>query len=89
LSYKRVSVRVAAATASAMILRVVVMSAVNYATLRYSPPIGYNTPEAGIIAILPLIGIFNATLVLYTVPVAYLIKNIVKRTIGFHFHSIP
>jgi riboflavin transporter FmnP len=81
-SYKKVSLQVAAATAAAIILRVAVMSLVNYVTLRYSFPIGYSMPEAGIVALLPPIGFFNATLVLYTVPIAYFINDIVKRTLG-------
>lgn len=83
-SYKSGSLLVVAATAIAIIMRVALMSVVNYVTLRYPFPIGYSTPEPGIIAILPLIGLFNATLALYTVPLGYFIANIVKKTLGVH-----
>jgi riboflavin transporter FmnP len=86
-SYTSGSIRVAAATAMAIVLRVLVMTVVNYVTLGYSYPIGFSTPEAGIIALLPLIGLFNATLALYTVPLGYFINNIVERTLGFNIRS--
>jgi riboflavin transporter FmnP len=82
LENKSGNVVVVAATALAIILRLGIMTFVNYATLRYPPPIGYSLSEVGIIAILPLIGLFNATLALYTVPLGYVISNIVKKTLG-------
>jgi riboflavin transporter FmnP len=75
---------VLSATALAIIFRVAIMTLVNYATLRYPFPIGYSIPEVGIIPLLPPIGLFNATLALYTVPLGYAITNVVKRTLGSH-----
>jgi len=68
-------------TALGLILRVGIMTVVNWAFLRCPWPIGYNTPEAGILTLLPLIGLFNATIVLYTVPVGQLIAKAIRLAI--------
>jgi riboflavin transporter FmnP len=68
-------------TALGIILRVGIMSLVNYAVLRYPYPIGYQLPEIVIIGYLPLIGLFNATLALYTVPLGYSIAKIINRNL--------
>ncbi len=69
------------ATALGITLRVAIMSVVNYVVLRYPYPIGYETPELAIIASLPLIGLFNATLALYTVPLGYSIAKVISRNL--------
>ena len=61
-----------------VVLRVAVMSIVNYTVLRFDPPIGYSMPEPVILGSLPLIALFNATLALYTVPIGFLIADVVK-----------
>jgi riboflavin transporter FmnP len=61
--------------------RVGIMSVVNYIVLRYPPPIGYSTPEAAIIASLPLIGLFNATLALYTIPLGHVIADAIRSNL--------
>lgn len=61
--------------------RVALMTIVNYVFLRFSPPLGYAMPEEAIIVALPLIGLFNATLALYTIPSGYLIAKTVKSSI--------
>ena len=66
-------------TVSAMILRVVVMTLVNYIVLRYPYPIGYELDELVIIASLPLTGLFNATLALYTVPLGLFIAKAINK----------
>ena len=81
-AYKSEGTLIAIATTLAIVLRVGIMTIVNYTTLRYPFPIGYSTPEPLIIAWLPLIGIFNATLALYTIPLGYAITDVVKRNIG-------
>ena len=68
-------------TVSAMILRVVVMTLVNYIVLRYPYPIGYELDELVIIASLPLTGLFNATLALYTVPLGLFIAKAINKNI--------
>jgi riboflavin transporter FmnP len=67
-----------AATILGVILRVGVMTAVNYATLRYPYPIGFSYQEVAIIGFLPLAALFNGTLALYTIPTGEFIAKIVK-----------
>jgi len=62
-------------TAIGTVLRVGLMTVVNYALLRFPPPVGYSIPEGAIIAMLPLIGLFNATLALYTIPLGQLLAK--------------
>jgi hypothetical protein len=54
---------------------------VNYVFLRFPPPLGYAMPEEAILLMLPLIGFFNATLALYTIPIGYLIAKTIKSSI--------
>ena len=65
-------------TALGCVLRVGFMSVVNWAFLRYPYPVGYSMPVEAIVAILPIIGLFNATVVLYTVPLGYVISRAAK-----------
>lgn len=58
------------ATTLAVILRVAIMTVVNYWALPQSPPIGFYMTKSATIAYLPLLAVFNATVVLYTVPIA-------------------
>jgi riboflavin transporter FmnP len=66
------------ATILGIILRVGVMTVVNYVTLRYPYPIGFGMPEIDIIGFLPLGALFNGTLALYTIPTGEFIAKIVK-----------
>jgi riboflavin transporter FmnP len=68
-------------TASGTILRALVMALVNYALLRYPPPVGYGLPEEPIIAMMPLVAIFNITLALYTIPMGFSLAKIVKSSV--------
>lgn len=61
--------------------RVVVMTIMNYALIRYPPPLGFSLPEESIIALLPLIGAFNTTLALYTIPLGYIVAKVVATKI--------
>lgn len=67
-----------AATALGILLRIVIMTLVNYATLRYPYPVGFGLPEIEIIAFLPLGALFNGTQALYAVPTAEFIYRLVK-----------
>ena len=58
-----------AATALGIIIRVAVMSAVNYVALQQAPPVGFALSSGESIAYLPVIAVFNATVALYTVPI--------------------
>jgi len=68
----------ALSTALGSIARVGVMSIVNWAFLRYPYPVGFSIPVEALIAMLPIIGLFNATLALYTIPVGYFVSRAVS-----------
>jgi riboflavin transporter FmnP len=68
-------------TASGVALRMLAMTLVNYVFLRFPSPIGYSLPEEAIIATIPLVVIFNATLALYTIPIGYSLARTVKAYI--------
>jgi riboflavin transporter FmnP len=61
--------------------RVVAMTIMNYALIRYPPPLGFSLPEESIMPLLPLIGAFNTTLALYTIPLGYLVAKAVATKI--------
>lgn len=63
--------------------RVIIMSFVNWTFLRFPPPIGYSLTEEAILLTLPLIALFNATLSLYTVPLGYVIAELIMRRAKF------
>jgi riboflavin transporter FmnP len=71
-------------TFSGLTLRTVIMGIVNWVFLRFPPPVGYSLNEFAIIASIPLVMIFNATLALYTIPTGYSLARIVKSAVkGF------
>ncbi|MCW4017087.1 MAG: hypothetical protein NWF00_00140 [Candidatus Bathyarchaeota archaeon] len=70
-----------AATASGILFRVGLMTIVNYVALRFGPPVGYGMNEMEILAAIPLIAIFNATLALYTIPIGYLLAKAIRKNL--------
>jgi riboflavin transporter FmnP len=68
-------------------LRVIAMSFVNWAFIRYPPPIGFSMTEEAIIAILPLVAFFNASLAIYTIPAGYVLARAVSRGIRTNMWS--
>ena len=58
------------ATLAGVVLRVAVMSIVNYVALQQPPPAGYHLNSLEAIGYLPLVGAFNASVAAYTVPIA-------------------
>ncbi len=76
---RKVTIAVTASTLLGVVLRVAVMSFVNWVFLRYPPPIGYSLPSEALIAMLPIIGFFNATIALYTVPLGYILAKAVSQ----------
>lgn len=62
--------------------RIVIMSLVNWALLRFPPPIGYSLTEEAIRLSLPFIAFFNATLALYTIPLGYIMAEAIRRRVG-------
>lgn len=75
----RTTVRVPASTGLSMVLRVLVMTLINWLALRHPYPIGFSLPEEVILGFLPLIGVFNATVVLYTILMGYILAQAVSR----------
>jgi riboflavin transporter FmnP len=75
---KRPVILISLSTALGIALRVSVMSFANWVFLQYPYPIGYEIPAQVILGMLPIIALFNATLVLYTIPIGY----VVSRTLG-------
>lgn len=65
-------------TSSGIIFRMATMAFVNWAFLRFPPPVGFSMPEEAIAITVPLVAIFNATLALYTIPLGYFVARAVK-----------
>jgi len=70
-------------TAAGVALRAGFMALLNYALLRFAPPVGYSLPEEAIVAMVPLVVLFNVTLALYTIPIGYS----VARSINLYIKS--
>jgi hypothetical protein len=70
-----------ASTTMGMLTRAAIMSIILYFALPQPPPIGFGLNQTETIAYLPLAGLFNATLALYTIPIAYLIANRVNKVL--------
>ncbi|MEM2673276.1 MAG: hypothetical protein QXG34_00975 [Candidatus Bathyarchaeia archaeon] len=68
-----------------IIFRVVIMTLVNWAFLRFPPPIGFSLTEEAISLSLPLIAFFNATLAFYTILLGYIIAEAVKTRIKIYY----
>ena len=75
----------AISTALGTVLRVGIMSLVNWVFLQYPYPVGFNIPIEALTAMLPIIGFFNATITLYTIPTGYLVARAISygtKTLG-------
>lgn len=64
-----------------IVLRVAVMTLINYVTLQQPYPIGFELEEVAVIASLPLTALFNGTVVLYTIPIGELIAHVIRDKI--------
>lgn len=61
--------------------RVVIMTIVNASLLQLPPPLGFSAPSSLVYSWLPLIALFNGTVSLYTVPLAYaVLKSVLVRS---------
>jgi len=78
---KHILVITLAATALGVILRVVVMSVVNYFALPQTYPFGYQFPEPAVIALIPIIATFNAIIAAYTIPVSMAITAAIETRV--------
>ncbi len=59
-------------------LRVAVMAVVNLALLGMSPPLGFSMPFGGVVAMLPLLALFNATVAAYTIVIGRMVTTTVS-----------
>lgn len=78
------------ATASGALLRTGVMTLVNYIVLPMPYPIGFGgfgVTAAQVPSYLVLIGAFNLTLALYTIPIAFSLRRAVGRTMRLQIQS--
>jgi riboflavin transporter FmnP len=71
----------AISTVLGILFRVGVMTIVNWTFLPIQWPIGFGLPADAVLAMLPVIGFFNATLTLYTVPAGYFLAKIISSNI--------
>jgi len=65
-------------TALGGMLRVGIMTIVNWTFLRYPYPVGFSTPDVALLPLLPFIGLFNFVTVLYTVPLGNFLARAVS-----------
>jgi len=65
-------------TALGGMLRVGVMTIVNWTFLRYPYPVGFSMPDAALLPLLPFIGLFNFMTALYTVPLGHSLARAVS-----------
>lgn len=77
-SPKREAFVAALLTISGAIVRTLLMTLINWALLRFPPPVGFSFPEEAIIATIPFVAVFNITLALYTIPLGYSLAKALK-----------
>ena len=63
--------RVLSSTLFGIAARVSIMTLVNASLLQLPPPLGFSAPASLVYGWLPLIALFNGTVSLYTIPLAY------------------
>ena len=68
-------------TAIGITTRVGVMSIVNWIAMPYPYPIGFGVPPEAALVLLPIIGLFNATVALYTIPSGYFLARAISHRI--------
>ncbi len=71
----------ALSTALGILVRVGIMAFLAYALFRL-PIIGFSLPDRAILAIIPLIALYDATLPLYTIPIGYLIARTINKNLA-------
>ncbi|MCL2134730.1 MAG: hypothetical protein FWH37_04140 [Candidatus Bathyarchaeota archaeon] len=74
-------------TATGILTRITFMTIILYFTLPQNPPIGYGYSQIVTNASLPLVGLFNASLALYTIPIAWLIAQRVQQTLRLPYQT--
>jgi riboflavin transporter FmnP len=64
-----------------IIMRVGIMTIINWILLQYPYPVGFSMIPEAVIATLPILGIFNASIALYTIPLGHIIAKAVRSAI--------
>lgn len=67
---KHIKAILVSGTVLGVTLRVVAMSIINYFALQQPYPFGFEFTEPATIALIPIIALFNAIIVVYTIPIA-------------------
>jgi riboflavin transporter FmnP len=83
---------ISASTAMGIVIRVIAMAIMWYFLIPAPYPFGYGSFGITIpmtIAMIPLGALFNAIVALYTIPTAYLIANVIKRSLKFDTTTTP
>jgi riboflavin transporter FmnP len=75
------------ATGLGILTRTSFMTVIHYFALPQPPPIGFGLNYALINAFLPLSAVFNATLALYTIPIAWIIARQVQKVLQLNISS--
>jgi riboflavin transporter FmnP len=75
------------ATLFGVVSRVIVMTIINWAFIGYPPPVGFSMTEEAIIAIMPIVAFFNASLAVYTIPAGYVLARAISRGIKTNMWS--
>jgi riboflavin transporter FmnP len=73
---------IASITISGITTRVIVMTVMNWTLLPFPPPVGFGIPKEVLVSMLPLIGFFNATLALYTIPISQILTKEIQSRIN-------
>jgi riboflavin transporter FmnP len=67
---KHIAIITISSTALGILIRVAITSFTNYFLLQQGPPVGFKYSSDAALAFLPLSGLFNGTVALYTIPAA-------------------
>lgn len=70
------------ATAFGVLFRVLVMTLINAVLLQFSPPLGFGLHLSAVESLLPAIALFNGTVALYTIPIAFMVAREARRRIS-------
>ena len=78
--YSGTRISVVLYTLTAGIARTLVMTLVNWIFLPYPPPVGFDMPTQVVLGLLPVIGFFNLSVVLYTVPLSLALEALLRKS---------
>jgi len=88
-SKRQETILIALSTVLGSVARVTITSLMNWTFLPYPYPIGFSMPTEALVTLLPAIGFFNATVVLYTIPLSYFAARVVSFRMSIGRWSRP